>query len=116
MGQSREAVNQLTQLLRQSEESFWQRIRGCLAQKGIDVSRSWLADSWPEDNRFDLGYLVTPTGIYRFGFDWTQGEDEGVITEWVQLRSDEELKTDTEWVIAKESITAARELLEESRD
>lgn len=114
--QSRNEVRELTHLLRQSDDDYWRSLRAVLAQKGIDVERSWLADVWPEDYRFELGYVVASDGeVYRFGFDWTQGRDKGVLREWVRLQNEEELIADNEWAIAEEGISAARELAEESQ-
>lgn len=110
-----EHIRQLTQRMRHSDEAYWPRVRAALTDKGVEVERSWLADAWPEDYGFELGYVVTGSGdVYRFGFNWRRGVNEGVFSEWVQLSNDLELESDDEWAIASEAIRSARQLLQES--
>ncbi len=73
-----------TRLLRSDPEPFWQRLRDCLREKGVEPSRTVLTTCFPDDSSFEFGIVITPDGeVYEFGFEYLHKQvTEGVFSEW----------------------------------
>jgi len=78
-----------TKLPRESDDPMWARIRKLLDARGINVGKSFLVESFPDDNSFDFGILVTQDGfVIQYGFDYLgKTVQEGEFTEWGDLTS-----------------------------
>lgn len=76
-----------TDLLRNDAGPFWRRLREVLAERGVDPRRSVLATSFPDDNSFEFGIVVTADGeAYEFGFDYLDADvSAGTIVEWTRI-------------------------------
>jgi len=87
MSTQRDYALRCTELLRTSPEPMWARIRELLEERGVSPHTSVLATSFPDDNSFEFGVLVTSNRrVYQFGLDYLHGSvEEGVFTEWVDL-------------------------------
>jgi hypothetical protein len=81
---SEEHVALNTRLLRSDTEPFWERLRGCLREKGVEPSRSILTTCFPDDSSFEFGIVISPDRqVYEFGFEYLHKQvTEGVLREW----------------------------------
>jgi hypothetical protein len=57
-----DSVDQLTELLRVSDDLFWRSLRAALVSQGVDPDRSHLAASSEEGDDCEFGVLVTEAG------------------------------------------------------
>ncbi len=80
-------IRKNTELLQESTESIWVRMREVLLEKGVDPKTTILAYAYPEDLHFEYGIIVTTDEqIYQYGFDYLhQDISEGIFTEWNDL-------------------------------
>lgn len=68
---------------------MWVRVRVLLSERGVDVTASILVESFPDDNSFEFGVLITQEGkIMQYGFDYLHKViSEGEFTEWNDITS-----------------------------
>lgn len=82
-----------TQLLRESGEPLYVRLRSQLTERGIDVQASVLATFFPDDADLEFGVVVTPESrVYEFDLRYGAGQltkqvATATITRW-QNRTD----------------------------
>jgi hypothetical protein len=77
-----ERVDQLTRLLRASDDELWRSLREALVLQGVDPGRSHLAASSAEDDDSEFGVLVTETAAV-VQFLWQPSSSSFV--EWVPI-------------------------------
>ncbi len=80
-------VKQLTNLLRMDKGPMWERMRVLFRGKGLDPATLVLADSFEDDDQFEFGLIVTPSGeVFQYGYDY-RGKDisDGFFREWQNL-------------------------------
>lgn len=89
-GWNRDYVLRCTQILRQSEDPMWARIRKLLEERGLQPSTSILATSFPDDSMFEFCIVVTADRkVFQFGFNYLHKPiEEGVVVEWVNITED----------------------------
>ncbi len=106
---ARDRVQELTTLLRSSNDAFWSRLRDLLSQRGVGPTRAVLAVCFNDDTSFEFGIVVADDGsVFQFGFDYLNKEiPEGVFSEW------EELTNRFRSTPHRESVEAALELVKE---
>jgi len=64
-----------TRLLRKSDDPLYSRLRVLLAELGVDIERSVLADFFPDDGNLEFGIIVTPAREV-FEFDLRHGRGD----------------------------------------
>ncbi len=84
---SKNEIRMFTKLLRESNDPMWVRIRELLAKRGVEVSTSFLVESFPDDARFHFGIVVTEDGsVIQYGFDYlNRAIENGDFVEWQNL-------------------------------
>ena len=87
MTRDRDYIVRCTELLRDSPDPMWVRLRQLLGERGISPFTTIVATSFPDDTAFEFGVLVTSDyRVYQFGLDYLhKSVDQAVLTEWVDL-------------------------------
>jgi hypothetical protein len=70
-----------TRLLRNSDDPLYARLRGLLAERGVDVDRAVLAAFFPDDSNQEFGVIVTPERcVYEFHLHYGKGDLDNQVT------------------------------------
>ena len=81
-------IRELTDLLRNGTETFWQRLRAELEARGIDPAQTSVIESFEGDYRVESGVLVTPgERVVRYEYDFYKHGDvgRGTFTTWADI-------------------------------
>ena len=86
-GDNRDEIQELTRLLRQSQEAFWARLRQILWEKGVDPQGALLVESFEDDDQLEFGIVVTNDGdVFEFDFEYRDRSiGEGAVCRWEKL-------------------------------
>ncbi|MEZ4590208.1 MAG: hypothetical protein R3D55_03575 [Chloroflexota bacterium] len=77
----------LTQLLRESDEPLWRRIRELHLKKNLKPEELILVDCFPDDDEFEFGIVLTKEKeVFQFGFSYSDRPvSEGEFLEWKNI-------------------------------
>jgi hypothetical protein len=78
-------IERLTSELRLSDDPLFERLRELLSARGVDPSRAWLIEMFPDDAVFEFGILITSDRrVFQFGYGYLNREvGDGELEEWV---------------------------------
>jgi len=81
------SIEELTLVLKESNDDLVLGIRKCLAEKDIDLETVIVADWFPDDVSFEYGILVTQQGrVFQFGYDYyDKPMGKGAFSEWHEI-------------------------------
>ncbi len=83
------SIQELTTILRKSEDSLVKGIRACLMKMGVEPSSVIVAEWFPDDVDFEYGIIVDSNKkIFQFGYDYHKNnEGDGEFSEWHDITS-----------------------------
>jgi len=78
------SIQELTKILRESNDAMVKGIRSCLKNKGVEPKSVIVVEWFPDDVDFEYGIIVDASKkVFQFGYDYPEkSEGEGVFSEW----------------------------------
>lgn len=81
------SIQELTKILRESDDALVKGIRACLKEKGVEPSSVIVAEWFPDDVDFEYGIILDSNKkIFQFGYDYhNKKEGNGEFSEWQDI-------------------------------
>ena len=81
------SIQELTTILRESEDALVKGVRSCLKKKGLEPNNIIVAEWFPDDVDFEYGIVVdSKNQVFQFGYDYhDKNASEGEFSEWLDI-------------------------------